>query len=62
MIKASAANRVGPPPDESTAVAFLMGRDGALITGADLPIGGGVIAAIATAAHQSNLLDQLQCR
>ena len=39
-----------------------MGRDGALITGADLPIDSGVIAAIATTAHQSNLFDQLQCR
>jgi NAD(P)-dependent dehydrogenase (short-subunit alcohol dehydrogenase family) len=38
MIKASAAGRVGTPDEIGTAAAFLMGRDGAFITGADLLI------------------------
>jgi NAD(P)-dependent dehydrogenase (short-subunit alcohol dehydrogenase family) len=48
MIKASAAGRVGTPDEIATTAAFLMGRDGAFITGADLLIDGGVIAAITT--------------
>jgi hypothetical protein len=60
MIKAYALT--GSAPQRVDGSRILDGRDGALISGADLPIDGGVIAAIATAAHQSNLLDQLQCR
>jgi NAD(P)-dependent dehydrogenase (short-subunit alcohol dehydrogenase family) len=51
MIKASAAGRVGTP-DEIGAAAFLMGRDGTFITGTDLLIDGGVIAAIAAGRYQ----------
>jgi hypothetical protein len=47
MIKASAAGRVGTPDKIGTAAGFLMGRDGAFITGTDLLIDGGVIAAVA---------------
>ena len=48
MINASAAGSVRRDPDEiATTVAFLMGRDGAFITGTDLLIDGGVIASIA---------------
>jgi NAD(P)-dependent dehydrogenase (short-subunit alcohol dehydrogenase family) len=55
MIKTSAAGRVGTPDEIGTAAAFLMGRDGAFITGADLLIDGGVIAAIATGRYQLGL-------
>jgi NAD(P)-dependent dehydrogenase (short-subunit alcohol dehydrogenase family) len=47
MIKASSSGRVGTPDEVGTAAAFLMGRDGSFITGSDLLIDGGVIAAIA---------------
>ena len=52
MIKASAAGRVGTPDEIGAAAAFLMGRDGAFITGTDLLIDGGVIAAIAAGRYQ----------
>jgi NAD(P)-dependent dehydrogenase (short-subunit alcohol dehydrogenase family) len=52
MIRASAAGRVGTPDEIGAAAAFLMGRDGSFITGADLLIDGGVIAAIAAGRYQ----------
>jgi NAD(P)-dependent dehydrogenase (short-subunit alcohol dehydrogenase family) len=52
MIKASAAGRVGTPDEIGAAAAFLMGRDGTFITGTDLLIDGGVIAAIAAGRYQ----------
>ena len=55
MIKASAAGRVGTPDEIGAAAAFLMGRDGAFITGTDLLIDGGVIAAIAAGRYQLRL-------
>jgi NAD(P)-dependent dehydrogenase (short-subunit alcohol dehydrogenase family) len=55
MIRASAAGRVGTPDEIGSAAAFLMGRDGSFITGADLLIDGGVIAAIAAGRYQLNM-------
>jgi NAD(P)-dependent dehydrogenase (short-subunit alcohol dehydrogenase family) len=55
MIKASAAGRVGTPDEVGAAASFLMGRDGAFVTGTDLLIDGGVIAAIATGRYQLGL-------
>lgn len=52
MIRASAAGRVGTPDEVAAAAAFLMGRDGSFITGSDLLIDGGVIAAIAAGRYQ----------
>ena len=52
MIKASAAGRVCTPDEIGAAAAFLMGRDGTFITGTDLLIDGGVIAAIAAGRYQ----------
>jgi NAD(P)-dependent dehydrogenase (short-subunit alcohol dehydrogenase family) len=55
MIQASAAGRVGTPDEIGATAAFLMGRDGGFITGADVLIDGGVIAAIATGRYHLNL-------
>ena len=52
MIKASSAGRVGTPDEIGAAAAFLMGRDGAFVTGTDLLIDGGVIASIAAGRYQ----------
>ena len=57
MIQESAAGRVGTPDEIGATAAFLMGRDGTFITGADLLIDGGVIAAIATARYQLQMSD-----
>jgi NAD(P)-dependent dehydrogenase (short-subunit alcohol dehydrogenase family) len=46
MIEVSAAGRGGTPDEIGAAAAYLMGSDGAFITGSDLLIDGGVIAAI----------------
>jgi NAD(P)-dependent dehydrogenase (short-subunit alcohol dehydrogenase family) len=50
-IKASAAGRVGTPDEIGATAAFLMARDGSFITGTDLLIDGGVIAAIAAGRY-----------
>ena len=42
----SASGRVGTTDEIATAAAFLLGPDATFITGSDLLIGGGVIAAI----------------
>jgi NAD(P)-dependent dehydrogenase (short-subunit alcohol dehydrogenase family) len=46
MIETSAAGRMGTPTDVADIAAFLMGPQGAFITGSDLLIDGGVIAAM----------------
>jgi NAD(P)-dependent dehydrogenase (short-subunit alcohol dehydrogenase family) len=46
MIEVSAAGRGGTPDEVGAAAAYLMGPDGGFITGSDLLIDGGVIAAI----------------
>ena len=46
MIDKSAAGRVGTPDEVATVAAFLLGPDAAFITGTDLLIDGGVIAAL----------------
>ncbi len=46
MINTSAAGRVGTTDEVATAAAYLLGPDAAFITGADLLIDGGVIAAL----------------
>jgi NAD(P)-dependent dehydrogenase (short-subunit alcohol dehydrogenase family) len=46
MIAASGTGRIGTPDDIAGAVAFLLGDDAAFITGTDLLVDGGVIAAL----------------
>ena len=46
MIEVSAAGRGGTPDEIGATAAYLMGSDGAFITGSDLLIDGGVIAAM----------------
>lgn len=46
MIAASAARRVGTPEEVAAAAAYLLGPDGTFVTGSDLLIDGGVIAAL----------------
>lgn len=52
MIDASAAQRVGTSEEIAEAAAFLLGRHAGFITGTDLLIDGGVIAAIRTGEYQ----------
>jgi len=46
MIAASATGRLGTPDDIAGAAAFLLGPDASFITGTDLLVDGGVIAAV----------------
>jgi NAD(P)-dependent dehydrogenase (short-subunit alcohol dehydrogenase family) len=46
MIEASAAKRVGTTDEVAAAAAYLLGSDSGFVTGADLLIDGGVIAAL----------------
>lgn len=46
MISTSAAGRMGTPSEIGDIAAFLLGPDGAFVTGSDLLIDGGVIAAM----------------
>jgi NAD(P)-dependent dehydrogenase (short-subunit alcohol dehydrogenase family) len=46
MIEASPAKRMAPPEEIAAAAAYLLGPDAGFITGSDLLIDGGVIAAI----------------
>jgi len=46
MIQVSAAGRVGTADEVATAAAFLLGSEAGFITGTDLLIDGGVIAAL----------------
>jgi NAD(P)-dependent dehydrogenase (short-subunit alcohol dehydrogenase family) len=45
LTAASAANRLGTPDDIAAAVAFLLGPDSAFVTGTDLLVDGGAVAA-----------------
>lgn len=46
MIEASAAKRVGTPEEVAAAAAYLLGPEAGFVTGSDLLIDGGVIAAL----------------
>ena len=46
MIETSATRRVGTADEVASAAAFLLGPDAAFITGSDLLMDGGVIAAL----------------
>jgi len=50
MIQGSAAGRIGTPDDIAAAAAFLLGPDADFVTGTDLLVDGGVIAAVRSAA------------
>ena len=50
MIAASGTGRVGTPTDIASAAAFLLGPDSSFITGTDLLVDGGVVAAIRSGA------------
>lgn len=50
MVDASPAKRVAPPEEIAIAAGFLLGPDAGFITGSDLLIDGGVIAAMRTGA------------
>ena len=46
MIEGSGTKRVGTPADIANAAAFLLGPDAGFITGTDLLVDGGVVAAL----------------
>lgn len=50
MIDGSPTRRLGTPADIANAVAFLLGPDSAFITGTDLLVDGGVVAAVRSGA------------
>ncbi|MFE0250941.1 SDR family oxidoreductase [Streptomyces sp. NPDC059010] len=50
MIDASATGRLGTPADIAAATAFLLGPDSAFVSGTDLLVDGGVVAALRTGA------------
>jgi len=50
MVDASPSKRMAPPEEIAIAASFLLGPDAAFITGSDLLIDGGVIAAMKTGA------------
>jgi NAD(P)-dependent dehydrogenase (short-subunit alcohol dehydrogenase family) len=52
MIDASPARRMAPPDEIAVAASFLLGPDAGFVTGSDLLIDGGVIAAMKTGALQ----------
>lgn len=49
MIAMSGTGRIGTPDDIAAAAAFLLGSDATFITGTDLLVDGGVVAAVKTA-------------
>lgn len=55
MIEASPAKRVGTSEEIATAAAFLLSDEASFITGTDLLIDGGVIAAIKSGRYQLNV-------
>jgi NAD(P)-dependent dehydrogenase (short-subunit alcohol dehydrogenase family) len=55
MIDQSAASRVGTTDEIAAAASYLLGRDSSFVTGADLLIDGGVIAAIRAGRIQLNI-------
>lgn len=50
MIEASGTGRVGTPADIAAAAAFLLGPEASFITGTDLAVDGGVVAAVRNGA------------
>lgn len=46
MVSASATGRIGTPDDIAAAAAFLLGPDASFVTGTDLLVDGGVVAAV----------------
>jgi NAD(P)-dependent dehydrogenase (short-subunit alcohol dehydrogenase family) len=52
MVEASATKRLGTPNDIAAAAAFLLGPEATFITGTDLLVDGGVIAALRSGAIQ----------
>ncbi|RDI45116.1 SDR family oxidoreductase [Nocardia mexicana] len=50
MIDMSATGRAGTPDDIAAAAAYLLGPDASFVTGTDLLVDGGVVAAVAAAA------------
>ena len=46
MVAASAAGRVGTPEEIAAATAFLLGPDAGYVTGTDLLVDGGMVAAL----------------
>jgi NAD(P)-dependent dehydrogenase (short-subunit alcohol dehydrogenase family) len=48
MLAASAADRLGTADDIASAAAFLLGPDASFITGTDLLVDGGAVAAMKT--------------
>jgi len=55
MIEASPAKRVGTSEEIAAAAAFLLSDEASFITGTDLLIDGGVIAAIKCGRYQLNV-------
>ena len=55
MIDASAAERTGTSDEVAEAATFLLGEHAGFITGTDLLIDGGTIAAIRTGQYQLNV-------
>lgn len=51
MVAASATGRLGTPDEIAAAAAFLLGPDAAFITGTDLLVDGGVVAALQSSAR-----------
>ena len=58
MIDTSAADRMGTPSDVADAAALLLGPNGSFITGSDLLIDGGVIAARFAAEHAKTTAEE----
>jgi len=52
MIEGSGTKRIGTPTDIAAAAAFLFGADATFITGTDLLVDGGVVAAVRSGAIQ----------
>jgi len=52
MIQMSATGRLGTPSDIAAAAAFLLGPDATFITGTDILVDGGVVAAMASGGMQ----------
>jgi NAD(P)-dependent dehydrogenase (short-subunit alcohol dehydrogenase family) len=51
MVAVSAMGRFGTPDEIAAAAAFLLGPDAAFVTGVDLLVDGGVVAALKSSAR-----------